>query len=152
MLSWWSSLRAISILNTIAQWSVVGLGAIVLVLTWRQSSLQDQARADEKRTSDKALTEANQKIAELQPKPLKDRLLAYLNHLDPQILQVARATKERVFQPRLMTNAQIADLQRFCAEDAKGQFIRQIPTRNVILGGDGMQGGIRFSITDELLK
>ena len=79
--------------------------------------------------------------------------MTYLNALNPQILELAK-TGQRKFQVQIMTDAQVADLQRLCEEDSKRQFVVWTPTTNIMIGtgGSGTQGGIRFAITDELLK
>lgn len=152
MLSWWNSLQTINLLNTIAQWSIVSLGAIVLVLTWRQSHLQGQVRADEKQTADKALAEANQKLIELQPKPLKDRILAFLDALDPQIVAQAKTGKNHTFEKNL-THAQNTDYQTLCEEDQGGRYIIR-GTPEIMIGGFGgqLKYPAKFTITDELVK
>ena len=139
---------SLSILNTLLQWVAIGSMTLGLMAAIGSVFVGNEIG----RRQERAQIEAKQKIAELQPKPLKDRVLAYLNALSPQILELAKKG-QREFQPRIMTDAQVADLQRLCAEDTKGQFIIWTPTTSVMIGtgGSGTQGGIRFSITDELL-
>ena len=162
-MSWWNSLSDVSKWHTFAEWSLAVLAALTailviaaLCLNSRQGVLQNLEAAAEKQRSDAALAEANRRISELEPRPLPDRVIAFLNHLDPNILSMARQSGQRPFpvQIQTMTDAQLADLQRLCHEDASGQFIVWIPSTNIIIGqgGPGTQGDIRFSITDELLR
>ena len=156
MFSWWYSLRVIKILVNFAIWSIAVLGIVAVILGKRQTTLQDQEQVAEKVRTKKAIAEAQQEIIELQPKPLKNRILAYLNALNPQILELAKTMGQREFQISTMTDAQVADLQRLCAEDSNGQFIAWIPGTFTLTNlGDGKgtkRGQIKFSITDELLE
>ena len=146
MLSWWHSLSIMSNLVAMATWGVVVLGILSIIFGWRQTKLQEQVYAAEREKT-------NRKITELQPKPLKDRIITYLDAVDPQILQLAKEGR-RQFQIRIMTNAQVTELQQLCKEDRKHAYIIWVETGNVMIGtgGAGTQGGIGFSVTDELLK
>ena len=96
------------------------------------------------------LSDAHQKIAALQPKPLKVRILDYLNRLDSRAIAAAKAGQREFVGT--FTTAQLSELQALCAEDVAGMFIKQIETSNIIIPGAGKHGGIKFVITDDLLK
>ena len=137
----------LSTLNTWLQWiSVLSLGlglvaAIGLIFVSGETG----------RRQERQLAEANKKIIDLQPKPLKDRVLIYLSALDARILEAATQGRREFEIP--MTFAQLSEMQRLCVEDRDGTYIREIKTTNTMFNqGSGGVGGIKFAITDELLK
>jgi|RhiMethySRZTD1v2_1073278.scaffolds.fasta_scaffold162851_1 hypothetical protein len=137
----------LSTLNTWLQWiSVLSLGlglvaAIGLIFVSGETG----------RRQERQLAEANKKIIDLQPKPLKDRVLIYLSALDARILEAAKQGRREFEIP--MTFAQLSEMQRLCVEDRDGTYIREIKTTNTMFNqGSGGVGGIKFAITDELLK
>jgi len=92
-----------------------------------------------------------QAIAELRPKPLKERILIYLDVLDPQILELARTTGQRKFE-RLLTQAQVVELQKFYEEDKRKQYIEEPgPTLIALINRSDTKNPARFTITDELV-
>jgi hypothetical protein len=92
------------------------------------------------------LAEAHQKIAGLQPKPLKLRLRALLEQIDPKIIPALKSGR-RDFEGGIPAS-QYIDLERLASEaDAKG-FITVDP--DVKMGiGTGAQGttyGVKFHV------
>jgi hypothetical protein len=137
----------LSNLNTWLQWiSVLSIGLGLLAAIGLLFVSSETGRRQEQQ-----LAEANKKIAHLQPKPLKDRVLIYLTGLDANIMEAAKQGRREFEMP--MTFAQLSEMQRLCAEDRDGTYIREIKTTNTMINqGSGGVGGIRFAITDELLK
>lgn len=129
----------------------------------QQSKLEQQStalasdleivRADadaEKAKADAEKAALNQEIEKLKPKPLKDRVLAYLGTIDPKIPDEAKQG-QRTFD-RLMPSSQAAELQKLRDEDINGVYIQKVfyKERNILR--DGATARIIFTVTDELLK
>jgi len=136
----------LSTLNTWLQWiSVLSIGlgliaAIGLVFVSGEAGQRQERK----------LADANKKITDLQPKPLKIRVRDFLSRLDSRCL-AAVTNGQREFYGTF-TTAQLSELQSLCAEDSAGILIKQVETGNIIIPGDGRQGGIKFVVTDELLR
>ena len=110
----------------------------------RIAAYQGQQRADA------TLAEAHRKIEALQPKPLKVRVIDFLNRLDPKIIPALR-NGQTEFGGQL-TYAQLAELQNLTHEDSAGQFIIYIPSSNFIMNEPGKIGDQRFRLTPEVAK
>ena len=85
----------LSTLNTLLQWISVlsiglGLVAAIGLIFVRGETGRRQARQ---------LAEANKKIIDLQPKPLKDRVLIFLSVLDARILEAAKQGQREFEKP-----------------------------------------------------
>ena len=173
--SFWNSLSIVNLIKTLAQW-IVAIGAVIaLVFSMRASALKEKfdAKKDKKDFNEKTqlktsidsarneaeslkvqLVDANKRIEKtenvVKPKPLKQRIVNYLNKLDSKIIPAARNGQREFFGN--FTFSQIAELQSLCKEDKNGSFIKYIETTNIIMNKPGTQGGIGFAITDKLLK
>ncbi len=89
------------------------------------------------------------KIAQLEEvtrtKPLKERVVLFLNKLDPTIIPALKNGKsDFMLRP---THAQASDLQSLTAEDVNGTFITFLPSTNVILDGSGRVTEMGFRLT-----
>lgn len=139
----------LSILNTFLQWVTIASMALAFFAAIGLFFVSNEMG----RRQERILIEAEQKIAELQPKPLKDRVVMFLNALSPENLKVAKAMGTRTFKGSL-NHAQIAELQKLCEEDKEGRFIKREPAKAAIgVTGNGQTiYSVRFTVTDELVK
>jgi hypothetical protein len=136
----------LSVLSSWLQWiAIVGIGfgllsGVGLFYVNKEVSSRQEQR----------LAEAHQQIANLQPKSLKTRVLDFINRLDKDI--VPAIDKRQLVFERSLTYAQLAELQNLCQEDKDNKYVKLLPTTNMIQNEPGKQGGIKFQVTEELLK
>ena len=136
---------SLDMLNSWMQW--IGIGSLALALVSAVGLFFVSAETGRRQES--KLKERDDKIAALQPKPLKERVLIWIDTLDNRVNQAARQG-QRVFEI-VMTYAQISELQRLCTEDQEARYIRQLATGNTIIGrGLGEDISARFEVKDAL--
>lgn len=85
-----------------------------------------------------------------QPKPLKDRVVDFLNRLDPKIIPAIRSGQTDFGGS--LTYAQLGELQSLAHEDSGSVFIIYLPSTNLIMNQPGKVGDQRFRVLPSILK